>query len=79
VREDTRYRFYVGGKDRVYKPEEIEQFKNDLRVECEKKAALIIRTLKEMQLFEKLGENLMADPQVAKLVQEAFESLTQKT
>jgi len=79
VREDTGYRFYVGGRERVYKPGEIEQFKQDLRRECEKKALLIIENLKKMELLEKLDGDFMADPKVAKLVQEAFESITQKT
>lgn len=79
VREDTGYRFYVGGKERVYKPNEIERFKQDLRIECEKKALLIIENLKKMEILEKLHEDFMADPKVAKLVQEAFESMTQKT
>jgi len=79
VKEDTGYRFYVDGRDRVYKPEEIERFKRDLRTECVKKANLIIQTLKEKELLEKLDQDFMADPQVAKLVQDAFESLTKKT
>jgi len=79
VREDTGYRFYVGGRDRVYKPDEIEQFRQDLRGECEKKAILIIEKLTERKLLEKLHEDFMSDPRVAKLVQDAFESMTQKT
>ena len=79
VREDTGYRFYVDDKDRVYEPKQIEQFKLDLRRECEKKAVLIVKNLKEMRLLEKLDEDFMADPRIAKLVQEAFKSITQKT
>jgi hypothetical protein len=79
VREDTSYRFYVDGKDRVYNSDEIERFRNDLRTECEKKGILIIQTLEEMKLLNILDEDFIAHPQVAKLVQEAFESLTRKT
>lgn len=79
VREDTGYRFYVDGRKRVYKPEAIERFKQDLRRECEKKALLIIDNLKKTDALDKLDTNFIADPKVAKLVQEAFESLTQKT
>jgi len=77
VKEDTGYRFYVDGKERVYKPDEIERFKQDLRRACEKKALLIIENLKKMEILEKVDTDFMADPKVAKLVQEAFESLTQ--
>jgi len=79
VKEDTSYRFYVDGKERVYKPEAIERFKLDLRKECEKKALLIIENLKKKQLIEKLDTDFMADPKVAELIREAFESLRQKT
>jgi hypothetical protein len=79
VTEDTGYRFYVGGRERVYKPDEIDRFKQDLRGECEKKAILIVEKLGKMELLEKLDKDFMADPRVAKLVQEAFESMTQKT
>ena len=79
VREDTGYRFYVSGRERVYKPTEIEQFKHDLREECEKKADRIIVKLKEAELFDKLGEDVMGDPRVAELAHDAFQSITQKT
>jgi len=79
VREDTGYRFYVDGQDRVYRPEQIEQFKHDLRAECEKKVLLIIEKLKQMELLDKISEDLMADPKLVELVQEAFGSITQKT
>lgn len=79
VKEDTGYRFYVDGKERVYQPEAIEQFKLDLRRECEKKALLIIENLKKTDALDKLDTDFIADPKVAKLVQEAFESLMQNT
>ena len=79
VREDTGYRFYIDGQDRVYKPEQIEQFKRDLRIECKKKAVLIVEKLEQMELLEKLSEDFMCDPKVAQLVQNAFESITQRT
>lgn len=79
VKEDTSYRFYVDGKEHAYPPEAIEHFKQDLRKECKKKALLIIENLKKMEILEKLDTDFIADPKVAKLVQEAFESLTQKT
>jgi hypothetical protein len=79
VKEDTGYRFYVDGRERVYKPEAIERFKLDLRKECEKKALLIIENLKTMQVIEKLDADFMTDPKVTELVGKAFESLTQKT
>jgi hypothetical protein len=79
VKEDTGYRFYVDGKEHAYKPEAIERFKQDLRRECEKKARLIIDNLKKTEILEKLQTDFISDPKVAKLVLEAFESLTQKT
>jgi len=79
VREDTSYRFYVDGQERVYPPEKIEQFKHDLHAECKKKAEFIVGTLRKMELIERLTENVMADPQVAQLVHEAFESITERT
>lgn len=48
-------------------------------MECEKKALLIIENLKQMAILEKLHEDFVDDPKAAKLVQEAFESMTQKT
>jgi hypothetical protein len=79
VREDTGYRFYVDGQDRAYAPEQIERFKEDLRKECEKKSALIIQRLDEMELIERLNTDFMSDPRLAELVQDAFRSITQKT
>jgi hypothetical protein len=79
VREDTSYRFYVDGQERVYPPEKIEQFKHGLHAECKKKAEFIVGTLRKMELIERLTENVMADPQVAQLVHEAFESITERT
>ncbi len=79
VKEDTGYRFYVGGKERVYTPAEIEQFKLELRKECEKKTVLIVQKLRETEPLDRLDEDFMADPKVAELVQEAFQSLTQRT
>ena len=79
IREDTGYRFYVDGRNRAYTADQIEEFKRDLRKECEKKAAVIVRRLTEMKLVGRLTEDFMADPNVARLVQEAFESMTQKT
>jgi hypothetical protein len=79
IREDTSYRFYVDGQERVYSPREVEKFKHDLLSECRKKAELIVENLKEMEVFEELDENIVEEPEVAELVQKAFESITQKT
>lgn len=79
IKEDTSYRFYVDGEERVYPPEKIEQFKHDLRVECKKKAQLIVDTLGRMGLIERLTQNVLAEPEVAELVHEAFESITERT
>jgi hypothetical protein len=79
IKEDTSYVFYMGGQERVYPAEELEKFKRDLRVECQKKASLIVENLKEKGILEKLSENIVEDPTVAELVQKAFESMTQKT
>lgn len=79
VLEDTSYTFYAGGREQVYPPEQIEKFKRDLRAECRKKATLIIETLRKMQLLERLTEDVMAEPEVAKLVEKAFKSITRRT
>jgi len=79
VSEDTSYRFYVDGQERVYPPEQIERFKRDLRFECQKKASLVVKTLREMDLIEKLSANFMEEPRVARLMQRAFKSITQRT
>lgn len=79
VSEDTSYRFYVDGRERVYPPEQIERFKRDLRAECKKKATLVVETLRKMGLIERLSEDVMAEPKVSELVQKAFESITKRT
>ena len=79
IKEDTSYRFYVDGQERVYSPREVERFKHDLISECRKKAELIVENLKKTEIFERLDQNLMEEPKVAELVQKAFESITQKT
>ena len=79
IKEDTSYRFYVDGRERVYPPVRIEQFKNDLRAECKKKATFIVETLRKMELIERLTEDFMAEPKVAEMVREAFESIVEKT
>lgn len=79
IREDTGYRFYVDSQEKVYPPEEIERFKNDLRAECKKKAAVIVANLRKMEILDKLGEDITQNPAVVELVQKAFESITQRT
>lgn len=79
IREDTSYTFYVGAREQAYSSEQIEEFKRDLRAECRKKARLIVERLKEMKLLERLSKDVMAEPEVAKLVQRAFGSITQRT
>jgi hypothetical protein len=79
IREDTGYRFYVDGQNRTYGAEEIEKFKRDLRQECRKKAVVVVQKLADMNLVARLTEDYMTDPKVAQLVQEAFESITQRT
>ena len=79
VMEDTSYRFFVDGRERVYPPEQIDRFKRDLRAECGKKAALVVETLRKMELVERLSEEVLAEPEVAELVQKAFESITKRT
>lgn len=79
IREDTSYTFYVGGREQAYSPEQIEEFKRDLRAECRKRAILIVAEIKEMKLLERLTEDVMAEPEVAKLVQRAFKSITRRT
>jgi hypothetical protein len=79
IREDTSYRFYVDGQEKVYAPEEIERFRSDLRIECKKKAAVIVENLREMGVLDKLGEDITKNPAVAEQVQKAFESITQRT
>lgn len=79
IREDTSYRFYVDGQERAYPPEQIESFKNDLRTECKKKAAVIVENLRKMNVLDKLAEDITQNPTVAKLVEQAFESITRRT
>lgn len=79
IREDTSYTFYVGGRERAYSPEQIEKFKQNLRAECRKKAKVIVERLKKMKLLERLPKDIMAEPEVAKLVQNAFRSITKRT
>lgn len=79
IKEDTSYRFYVDGQEHVYPPEDLEKFKHDLIIECRKKASLIVQELKKSGAFERLTENVVEDPEVAKLVQIAFQSLRERT
>jgi hypothetical protein len=79
IRDDTSYRFYVDGQERVYAPEEIERFKGDLRKECKKKAIAIVENLREMEILDKLDQDITKNPAVLEQVQKAFESITQRT
>jgi len=76
IKEDTGYRFYIDGRDRVLDPEKIEKFKQELRSECEKKAVAVVNKLKEMELFGPLANNRFSDPKVSALLREAFEEIT---
>jgi hypothetical protein len=75
IKEDTSYRFYVNGRERVYTPVQIERFKRDLRLECSRKADLIVRELENGRLIDKLTEDFIRNPEVAQLVDQALESV----
>ena len=49
--KDTSYSFYYNySQKRIYTPEEIDEFKSNLRKECSKKAESIINELKALNL-----------------------------
>ncbi|HXQ91951.1 MAG TPA: hypothetical protein VN739_03025 [Nitrososphaerales archaeon] len=75
VNDDTAYRFYVDGRDRVYPAEKIEAFKRELRTECRKKAVAIVTIIKEKELLDKLEREILEDPQIAQLASAAFQSM----
>jgi len=75
VQEDTGYRFYVDGKDRVYPAQKIDTFKKELKIECGKKAETIVAFIKEKGLLERLEDEILEDPNVAQQIVDAFESM----
>lgn len=79
IKEDTGYRFYIDGRDRAIDPEKIEEFKQDLRNECEKKAVAVVQRLKEMELLGALAKGQVSDPRVSSLLQGAFEEIAKRT
>lgn len=79
VQEETGYEFYVDGRGRAYAPEQIEQFKKDLRAECARKAESVVAAIKGKELLEKLDQDILSDPEVSKLIQEAFATITRKS
>jgi len=75
VNDDTGYRFYVDGRDRVYPAEKIETFKRELKAECQKKAVAIVTIIKEKELLDKLEREILEDPHIAQLASAAFQSM----
>jgi hypothetical protein len=75
VSEDTGYQFYVDGAGRAYNPTQIEKFKRDLESECLRKASQIVEEVKRLGIIENIDKDFLANPNVAKLVHEAFDNI----
>jgi hypothetical protein len=75
VQEDTSYRFYIYGKDRVYPAEKIDTFNRELKVECRKKAAAIVAFIKQKELLGKLEQDILQDPNIMQQIVDAFGSM----
>ncbi len=77
VKEDTGYRFYVDGRDRVLTPERIESFKRELRNACEGKAKSLVENLVSEKLFENLGAEERWSSEVTSLLVAAFQKVAE--
>jgi len=75
VTEDTGYQFYVDGDGRSYRPEQIAKFKKDLKLECLRKAGQIVDKIRSLGILQDLDKDVLNNPKVVELIQEAFESI----
>jgi len=73
--EDAGLLYYVDFRGRVFTPQELEQFRNDLRKACSEQATRIVQKIKELDLLERLGEDPSANPEVSRLLTESIDEI----
>lgn len=73
--EDAGFLFYVDFRGRVYSPEELAKFRNDLRKACSERAVRIVQKIRDLDLVEQLGEDPSASLQVSRLLTESLDEI----
>jgi len=73
--EDAGLLFYVDFKGRVYSPQELAQFRNELRKACSERAVWIVQKIRDLGLVEQLGEDPSANPEVSRLLTESLDEI----
>jgi len=73
--EDAGLLFYVDFRGRVYSPQEIEQFRKDLRQACRKRAVLIVQRIKQLDLIEQLCQDPSTNPEVSCMLTESLDEI----
>ena len=73
--EDAGLLFYVDFKGRIYSPQELAQFRNDLRKACSERAVRIVQKIRDLGLVEQLGEDPSANPEVSRLLTKSLDEI----
>lgn len=77
-KNDPSYLMHVNYKGVPYGPQEIDKFNAAIKQECSKRANLIVEELKKTGSLKKFMSEPTADPEVASLLEKAFQSIVKE-
>jgi len=73
--DDSGLLYYFPTKVKLFSPEEIDDFRKNLRVECSKKAVPIVQRIKELGLVEQLRKDSVVSPEIARKIADAIDEI----